>query len=91
MSELIKMTKLKVTCDNESCNWEQEIPQDALKLWHNVNCPVCGKGPIIDDTDLALFKISGELALAQMLQQVGDISNLQEGLSTIVKSKDYKE
>lgn len=44
----------KIKCDD--CGWTKEIEIDEIPNWHNVKCPECHKGIIVDDEDLEAFR-----------------------------------
>lgn len=51
------MTNAKVKCDEPGCGWGQGCAPDDIPQWHKKPCPQCGKGEIISDADLIMFRM----------------------------------
>ena len=51
------MHNVHVSCDKDGCGWIIPCVQDDIPTWHNKPCPKCGKGVIVNDKELALFKL----------------------------------
>lgn len=68
-----------VKCD--SCDWRQEVASvDAIRDWHNKNCPECGEGPIVNDDELAVLNSTvGLIDLVNTL--IGDVSEDEKFVS----------
>ena len=47
-----------VKCDEVGCGWSLEIPADQFHNWHNKPCPKCGKGVIINDEEMVVFRLA---------------------------------
>lgn len=56
-----------VVCDEEGCDWKQEVEYDAIPTFHNMPCPKCGKGVIVNDADMQAYEFVKELLKAQNL------------------------
>lgn len=64
--------KMEVVCDEDGCDWIQEIDLDGVTNWYNKPCPICGKGIIINDDDIASYNsmMSGVDAVNAVIDQV---------------------
>ena len=71
MSEAVSLTGMSIKCDNEDCDFEQEIEVDDFLSWHNRECPKCST-ILVDDADLNLFNGIAE-AMKTVNDLVGDI------------------
>lgn len=52
------MKRLRVRCD--LCGWFYFLSKSSyksIKRWHNEPCPQCGRGIIISDYDLHMYKM----------------------------------
>ena len=50
------MHNIHLTCDEPGCGWIIFGVQDDIPKFHNKPCPKCGKGIIVNDLELELFK-----------------------------------
>jgi hypothetical protein len=50
------MHNIHLTCDEPGCGWTIPGVQDDIPKFHNKPCPKCGKGIIVNDFELDLFK-----------------------------------
>ena len=50
------MHNVHLTCDEPGCGWSIPGVQDDIPKFHNKPCPKCGKGIIVNDFEMELFK-----------------------------------
>ena len=55
MGGKLKLGETRVKCDEEGCKWERQLQLKDVPSWHNVRCPECGVGIIINDSDLEVW------------------------------------
>lgn len=55
---MIQPLKSWVRCDEPGCNWQIECTREEISSWHKKPCPKCGKGEIVSDMDLVIFRLA---------------------------------
>lgn len=58
-----------VVCDEVGCGWRETVPPSDIPKWHNVPCPSCLTGIIVDNNDMAFYRT---LKLVVLLQRIAD-------------------
>ena len=76
-----------VKCDESGCDWQQEIEFEDVPEWHNVLCPSCGKGIIVTDEDLEVWRVVRTL---MQLQEAMDPDGKVPKRSMTLRSKDLR-
>ena len=46
----------EVRCDEPGCNWSLSVEPESVLGWHNVRCPKCRRGVIINDNEAEVFR-----------------------------------
>ena len=85
MTDAIEVTKTEVQCDNDYCDFHQDVPWEKVPDWLNVQCPACKNSIIVDDSDLASWTLFDELA--PILNNVFTVPEGEEPVEAMLNTK----
>lgn len=58
-------TDTEIKCDEEGCHWNLSLEWSEIPSWHNVKCPRCKQGIIVNNEDLNAFSMVNTLISQQ--------------------------
>lgn len=51
-------TNGSVHCDESGCGWTEKCDFADVPKWHKKPCPKCGRGVIVSDADMIVFRLA---------------------------------
>lgn len=88
MNDAVNVNRAAVQCDDDACNFEEDVKFSEIPSWHNVTCPDCGKTIIVNDEDLAAFNAFSD-SVNLINSTLGEISEDEPLVEFTISSKDF--
>jgi len=59
--DILQLARAKngsVHCDEAGCRWSEPVEFADVPNWHKKPCPKCGRGEIVSDADMIVFRLA---------------------------------
>lgn len=67
-----------IKCDEPKCGWSKTIALNRVPKWYKRACPKCGKGEIVNTSDLVVYRMA--TALESVTGEIDPDGNLPRRL-----------